>query len=97
MIEHLLLLRWTEGTSPEAVDAALAELRALKDKIPGILDLSCGMNFSARAKGFTHGLVIRFKDWAAQEAYNPHPEHQRVVQKFINPIRGDTIVLDYEF
>jgi Stress responsive A/B Barrel Domain len=97
MIEHILLIRWTEGASPEAVDTAMAELRALKDKIPGILDLSSGMNFSVRAKGYTHGLVIRFKDQAALDAYNPHPEHQRVVQKFINPIRGDTLVLDYEF
>ena len=97
MVEHILLIRWTEGASPEAVDTAMAELRALKDKIPGILDLSCGTNFSVRAKGYTHGLAIRFKDRAALEAYNPHPEHQRVVQQFINPIRGDTIVLDYEF
>jgi hypothetical protein len=97
MIEHILLIRWTEGASPEAVDAAMAELRALKDKIPGIVDLSSGTNFSVRAKDYTHGLVIRFKDRAALEAYNPHPEHQRVVQIFINPIRADTVVLDYEF
>jgi hypothetical protein len=97
MVEHILLVRWTEGASAEAVDTAMAELRALKGKIPGILDLSSGTNFSVRAKGYTHGLVIRFKDRAALDVYNPHPEHQRVVQKFINPIRDDSIVLDYEF
>jgi hypothetical protein len=97
MIEHILLIRWTEGAGREAIDSAMAELRQLKDKIPGIVDLSCGINFSDRSKGYTHGLVIRFKDRAALNAYNPHPEHQRVVQKFINPIRGDTIVFDYEF
>lgn len=97
MIEHVLLIRWLEGANPEAVDAAMAELRALKDKIPGIMDLSSGANFSVRAKGYTHGLVIRFKDRAALDTYNPHPEHQRVVQKFINPIRDDSLVLDYEF
>ena len=96
MIEHILLIRWTEGASPEAVDTAMAELRALKSKIPGILELSTGVNFSDRAKGFTHGMVIRFKDRAALEAYMPHSEHQRVVQKLINPIRGDTVVFDYE-
>jgi hypothetical protein len=97
MIEHILLLRWAEHASQEAIDTALAELRKLKDKIPGILDVSCGQNFSERAKGYTHGLVLRFTNRAALDGYFPHPEHQRVVQTFISPIRADSLVLDYEF
>jgi hypothetical protein len=96
MVEHILLMRWTEEASPEAIDNALTELRGLKGKIAGIVDLSCGANFSERAKGYTHGMVMRFPDRAALEAYFPHPEHQRVVQSFINPIRADTLILDYE-
>lgn len=96
MVEHILLMQWTREASQETIDNALAELRGLKDKIAGIVDLSCGANFSDRAKGYTHGLVIRFRDRAALEAYFPHPEHQRVVQNFINPIRADTVILDYE-
>lgn len=97
MIEHIVLFRWTGGASPEAIESALAELRKLKGIIPGIVDLSCGANFSERAKAFTHGLVVRFPDRAALEAYGPHPEHQRVVRNFINPIRADVLALDYEF
>lgn len=96
MVEHILLMPWTDEASQEAIDNALAELRGLTDKIAGIVDLSCGANFSERAKGYTHGLVIRFADRAALEAYFPHPEHQRVVQDFINPIRAETVILDYE-
>jgi hypothetical protein len=96
MVEHILLMRWTDEASKETIDNALAELRALKNKIAGIVDLSCGANFSERAKGYTHGLIIRFADRAALEAYFPHPEHQRVVQNFIDPIRADTLILDYE-
>ena len=96
MVEHILLLRWNDKTSLEAIDRAMAELRGLKEKIPGILDLTSGTNFSERAKGFTHGMVFRFKDRAALEAYIMHPEHQRVVQTFLNPIRADTLVFDYE-
>lgn len=97
MIEHIVLFRWTDEASQEAKDNAVAELRKLKDKIPGIVDLSCGANFSDRAKGFTHGLVVRFKDRSALETYGPHPEHQRVVQNFITPIRAEILALDYEF
>ena len=97
MIEHIILFRWTEEASQEAIDSAVAELRRLKGKIAGIVDLSCGANFSERAKGYTHGLVVRFTDRAALEAYGPHPEHQRVLQNFINPISADSLRLDYEF
>ena len=96
MIEHILLFRWNETATQEAVKNAMAELRGLKDKIPGIVDVTSGTNFSERSKGFTHGMVFRFKDRAALDGYIPHPEHQRVVQKILNPIRADTLVVDYE-
>jgi hypothetical protein len=96
MIEHIVLFQWKADASQESVNRVMAELRALKGKIPGIVDLSCGTNFSDRAKGYTHGLVVRFADRAALEAYGPHPEHQRVVQNFITPIRADVLALDYE-
>ena len=97
MVDHIVLFRWKEGASQEAIDSALAELHKLKSKILGIVDLSCGVNFSDRAKGYTHGLVVRFRDRSTLEAYGRHPEHQRVLQQFINPIRADILALDYEF
>jgi len=97
LVEHIVLFRWTEEAGQAAIDNALAELRGLKDKIAGVVDLSCGANFSERAQGYTHGLVVRFTGRAALEAYIPHPEHQRVIQNFINPIRADVLAFDYEF
>ena len=96
MVEHIVLLRWKDDASPEAIDRVMAELRGLKDKIPGIVDLSCGANFSERGKEYTHALVVRLKDRAALEAYGPHPEHQRVLKEFLNPIRADGLAIDYE-
>ncbi|HXC36108.1 MAG TPA: Dabb family protein [Candidatus Acidoferrales bacterium] len=96
MVVHIVLFRWTENASKEAINTVMMELRDLKDKIPDIVDVTSGTNFSERSKGFTHGLTFRFKDRAALDSYFPHPEHQRVVQKLLNPIRADTIIFDYE-
>jgi len=96
MIEHIVLFRWTDTATQEAKDKVMTELRKLKNKIPGIVDLSCGANFCDRAKGYEHGLVVRFNDRAALQAYGPHPDHQRVVQELITPIRADVLALDYE-
>ena len=97
MVEHIVLFRWAEEASQEAIDNALAELRGLRDKIAGVVEVSCGADFSDRAKGYTHGLVVRLADGAALEAYYPHPEHRRVLREFVNPIRADILALDYEF
>jgi hypothetical protein len=96
MVIHVVLFEWKDGAPPEAIDRAVAELRALKGKIPGIVDLSTGANFSARAQGFHHALLVRFTDRAALEAYGSHPAHQRVVQEVLTPIMADVLAVDYE-
>jgi len=97
MVEHIVLFKWTEEATPEAIEKVVVGLRRLKDQVPNILALSCGENFSERSQGFTHGLVVRFPDRAALEVYGPHPAHQHVVQNYINPIRADVLAMDYEF
>ena len=95
-IMHIVLFKWIDEATPEAIQQAVHALLDLKNKVPGILEISCGANFSDRGQGFTHGLVVRLTDRAALDAYGPHPAHQKVVVKHINPIRADVLVLDYE-
>ena len=97
MVEHIVLFRWKEDAAPEAVARAIEGLRSLKGKIPEIIDLSCGENFSDRGQGFHCGLVVRFADRAALDTYGPHPAHQAVVTGLINPIRDGVLAVDYEF
>lgn len=96
MVEHIVLLKWKEDAAPDKIEAAIAGLKTLKEVVPGILDLTCGENFSPRSQGYETALVVRFVDRAALEIYGPHPAHQAVVQSLINPIRLDTIAVDYE-
>lgn len=96
MIVHVVLFKWKEDTTPAAIASVLSELKALQSKIPGIVDLSCGENFSQRSQGFKHGLVVKFTDKSALETYIPHPEHQAVVQNVIKPIVADILAVDYE-
>ncbi|MEC4806774.1 MAG: Dabb family protein [Jaaginema sp. PMC 1079.18] len=96
MIEHIVLFQWQETATPEQIEAVITGLKGLKNQIPGIIDLSCGKNFCDRAQGFEYGLVVRFRDRAALEAYQPHPEHQKVVQNLIKPILAGILAVDYE-
>jgi hypothetical protein len=96
VVEHIVIFKWKEDAPPDKIAEAIAGLKALKDEIPGIISLTCGENFSPRSQGYECGLLVRFVDRAALEAYGPHPAHQAVVQTLISPIRTDTIVVDFE-
>lgn len=95
MVEHIVLFKWKDTATPKQIKAVMEGLNGLKDKIPGIVDLSCGKNFTDRGQGFEYGLVVRFRDRAALEAYQPHPEHQKIVQNLIQPILAGILAVDY--
>ena len=98
MIEHLVLFKVRSDAGEDGVEEMLRRLRGLKEEVPGILELSCGANFSERSQGFTHGLYVRFPDRAALDAYQVHPKHQAVVTEAIRPTveTGGILALDYE-
>jgi hypothetical protein len=97
MIEHIVLFKWQSTAAPDAIATAMQALAQMPEQIPDIVTLSCGENFSDRAQGFTHGLVVRFRDRAGLETYLPHPAHQTIVQNFIKPIVAEVLAMDYHF
>ncbi len=97
VVEHIVLFKWNESATPEQIDCALDGLRTLKLNVPGIVDLTCGENFTDRSLGFTHALVVRFKDKEGLELYVPHFYHQKIVDTLISPIKEEILALDFEF
>lgn len=96
MIEHIVLFRWSELASVDAIQDVMNRLRDLKNQVPGIIDLTCGEGLAATKQGYTHGVTIRFIDRKALEAYLPHSAHQQVVE-FLKPLIAEVpLVFDYE-
>ncbi len=96
MVEHIVLFRWSPGVSEQAVAETLQALEGMKTKVPGIVDLNCGEDFSGRSDGYHVCLRVRFTDRAALQAYEPHEAHQHVVQNFIRPICEKVLAFDFE-
>ncbi len=97
MIEHIVLFRFKAASQGAIQDRIVSELRALKGIVPSVVDLSVGYNFSERNQGYELGLVVRFRDRAGLDAYQIHPEHQRVAGEWIKPNLEQIIAVDYEF
>lgn len=97
MLEHIVLFRFKPETTTFTKQKIAEELLALKKTVPSIQDISAGPNFSDRNQGYEYGLVVRFADRQGLDAYQIHPDHQRLVHELIRPALADIIAVDYEF
>lgn len=96
MIDHLVLFTVKEDASAEDVEDMLQSLRALRNSVPSVIDLSVGENFSERGGPYTHGLFARFQTPDDLQAYLNHPEHRAAASKLNTFADPDRIVVDYD-
>ena len=80
MIHHIVLIRFRADISETAINAIFADLHAIKAKMPGVLAITSGRSESPEQieRGYLHGFVADFADWAALAAYQDHPDHKGV-------------------
>ncbi len=94
---HVVLIK-PKSSATEIDFAALWEtIAGLKDRIPGIVGVTCGPNVSIEGleQGYTQGFVMRFEGKAARDAYIPHPEHVAVVPQVL-AVAEQVMVYDLE-
>ena len=60
------------------LEAVCERVKALQQKIPGIVAVRAGANRNTRQQGYTYGCILTFVDDAHFQAYFPHPEHKAI-------------------
>jgi hypothetical protein len=93
-VVHIVWIKFDPGVGAERIEEHIAALKTLQDTVPGISRSSVGTNFTDRAEGYTHGVVVELRDKAALEVYATHPGHVAVA----GPLKDDAhlLVMDYE-
>jgi len=78
MIRHIVLLRFKASVSEDQIADLFAELHQIDGKVPGLLAITSGKSESPEQmeRGYMHGFVVDFADWAALQAYQDHPDHK---------------------
>lgn len=97
MYEHLVAFKLNDKITTVKQQELVAQLLALQEQIPGIVDLTAGINVTEETnhiQGFTLGLRVTFEDQEALRAYGPHPAHQAFVTS-LNEWVENVIVVDY--
>ena len=86
-VRHMVLVKLKPGTPSDAVDAMLAALRRLPDKIPTILRIEVGRQLASLDDGrnASIGGLVEFASEDDYRAYAKDPAHIAVIKDYILP------------
>jgi hypothetical protein len=96
-LKHIAVAKFKAGTNARQITGFFEAIGSLREQVPGILDYSWGANNSPEglSQGFTHALVMTFRDAAAREDYLHHPAHEKAKHGIL-PFVEAVVVIDYE-
>ena len=92
MIKHIVM--WTLEDKNDATHVKQT-LEALKSKVPSIIDIEVGIDFSATDASADVVLYSTFASRDDLNAYVQHPEHQAVIP-MMQKVTTSRKVVDYE-
>lgn len=90
MIRHIVLIKFAAPTDAATIAALFDELHQIEGKLPGLLAITSGRSESPEQmeRGYMHGFVVDFTDWAGLQAYQDHADHQRLGAKLVAHAAG---------
>lgn len=74
-VEHMVWIRFKEGVTAERKALHMRNLAALAETVSAIESIRVGENFTDRAGGFTHGLIVTVATREDLPRYLNHPKH----------------------
>lgn len=99
MIKHIVLWKLKNSARGKNKQDNASELKvvleALKEKIEVINKIEVGINLNRSVAAYDVALYSEFDSLGDLEIYQKHPEHLKVVD-FVNEIREERVVVDYE-
>jgi hypothetical protein len=98
MIKHIVMwrLRDVAHGNSSAINAGIIKekLEALHGRIPGLLSIEVGLDFSGTDNSADIVLYSEFIDREALEGYQIHPEHE-ALKPFIGGASSERRLIDY--
>jgi hypothetical protein len=90
MIRHIVLIRFRPEVTEAKIADLFAELQQIQGKLTGLRAITAGRSESPEQmeRGYMHGFVVDFDDWAALQAYQDHPDHQILGGKLVAHAEG---------
>ncbi len=95
MIRHIVFFKFKPEVSEADRAEFVARLKALPERVPGILKPEVGEDFVRSPRSYHVALVFGFEDRAALDRYQMHSNHAPVVER-ARQICESIATVDYE-
>ena len=95
MFHHIVLLRFTATSTPDQHRAVVEGLGELPSTIPQLRSYDVHLDGGLAADNAHLSIVATFEDEAAWRIYSKHPEHLKVINERINPIKESSLRSQY--
>ena len=96
MLRHVVLFKWKDGITTEQTQAVVDRLGRLPGQIPQIAAYSLGPDAGLSEGAADFAVVADFASVEDWRAYLEHPEHLRVVEEAVAPVRESRVVVQFE-
>lgn len=94
MITHIVFFKLKDRSQASVAETA-AVLRNMEGKIDVLKHIEVGTDVLHSERSYDIALVTKFDSLADLDAYQVHPEHQKVIQH-MTLVRESSISVDYE-
>ncbi|MCB0976018.1 MAG: Dabb family protein [Acidimicrobiales bacterium] len=84
-IRHIVVMKFREGTTPDAVQALADALRGLPAVIPEIVDYRVGPDLGLADDSWDFAVSADFDDVDGFRTYREHPDHLAIIRDLIAP------------
>lgn len=92
MVTHVVLFKFDRMDDAQQ---AVQRLLSMRGRVPSMLEVEAGIDFTRSARSFEVGLVTRHNTRSDLEAYQVDPVHQEVAQ-FIRAHSSGAAAVDFE-
>ena len=95
MVKHLVMWKFKSDVTEEQIQQMKSMLEALVEKVPSLVSMSAGRDFSRKARSWDFAICTEFKSQEGLSEYATHPEHVKVAE-YIGSLVTEAAAVDYE-
>jgi hypothetical protein len=76
----MVWLKFKDHVSDHQIERHMEALRGMENRVPQVQYAAAGRSLMDRAGGYTHGVLVTLTGPEELQAYEEHPEHQKVAK-----------------
>lgn len=97
MFQHVVLFKWSDASTAEQREEAVAALRRFADTVADLAVLQVGADERLREDNFDVAVIARLDDVEAYRRYVADPRHVELIERHLKPILAARAAVQAEF